>query len=114
MLLIKQVSMPLDTDFDNIKQAVSHVLKVPEKDIISVRLYRKSVDARHKNNIFFCCSFLIEAKNEKALLKRCKNAETYTEKPYRTPNEEAHRHFRARGGRLHVLHGKEFRLNNTL
>lgn len=82
MLLIKQVSMPLDTDFDNIKQAVSHVLKVPEKDIISVRLYRKSVDARHKNNIFFCCSFLIEIKNEKALLKRCKNAETYTEKPY--------------------------------
>lgn len=82
MLLVKQVNLPPETDFDNLIPCVSRALKVPPREIISVRLYRKSIDARHKNNIVFCCSFLVEVKNENTVLKRCKNAEIYAEKPY--------------------------------
>ena len=82
MLLVKQINLPLDTDFDDLIPYVSGALKLKPQDIISLQLYRKSIDARHKNNIVFCCSFLIEAKNENIVLKRCKNAEIYVEKPY--------------------------------
>ena len=66
MLLINNIALPLDTDFSLLKRAVAEAVKTDEKNIISVSLYKKSVDARHKNNVHFCCSVLAEIKNEGA------------------------------------------------
>ena len=57
--------------------------KINISDIESAKLYRKSVDARKKNNVHFCCSLKISVKNnENKILKRIKNANLFEEKSY--------------------------------
>ena len=90
MLIINNVKLPLNTDFDNLKPTVEKIINFK---IDNVYLYRKSVDARRKDNLHFCCSVLVEAKNEQALLKKNKNAATYIYRKYEwqtaknTPNK---------------------------
>ncbi|MBO5210896.1 MAG: FAD-dependent oxidoreductase [Clostridia bacterium] len=82
MFLINNVNLPLETDFKHLKSVMEGYLKTPLK---SVRLYKKSVDARKKDNVHFCCSVLIEASNEQSLLRKNKNASIYKEKEYINP-----------------------------
>ncbi len=79
MILINNLKLPLDTDFDNLKPTVE---KLISQKTDNVHLYKKSVDARKKDNVHFCCSVLVEAKNEQALLKKNKNATLYMNKEY--------------------------------
>ncbi len=80
MLIINNVTLPLDTDFSDAKTLV--LQNTGLKDVTSAYLYKKSVDARHKSNIVFCCSFVVEVKNEAASLKRCKKAQPFNKKEY--------------------------------
>ncbi len=82
MLLLNNVNLPLETDFVNLKSVMEGYLKNPLK---SARLYKRSVDARKKDNVHFCCSVLIECGNEQALLRKNKNASVYNEKEYVNP-----------------------------
>jgi len=84
MILINNVNLPLDTDFENLVFVAAKYLKLNTNEIKSTSLYRKSVDARHKNDIHFCCSLLVELKNqEEKILKRFKNASLYTPSEYK-------------------------------
>lgn len=78
MILLSDIKLPLDTDFSDIKSALS----LKGVNIKSAKLYKKSVDARKKNDIHFCCSVLIETDNDSAALKKLKNARAYTEPTY--------------------------------
>ncbi|MBQ1186532.1 MAG: FAD-dependent oxidoreductase [Clostridia bacterium] len=78
MILVSNINLPLDTDFNNLKSVVSF----KGVNIKSAVLYKKSVDARRKNDVHFCCSVLIEVDNEKNALKRIKNSKIYTEPIY--------------------------------
>lgn len=78
MILINNVNLPLDTDFNNLKNA----LKFKGINIKSGTLYKKSVDARKKSDVHFCCSVLIETDNDKTALKRIKNSKPYNEPVY--------------------------------
>ncbi len=82
MLIINNLNLSLDTDFENLKHFVAKVLKTSVDNVISAKLYRKSVDARHKNNVHFCCSIVAEAKNENRFIKNNKNVAIFTEKEY--------------------------------
>ncbi len=82
MILIKNVNINIDADFNNCKDLVCSYTKLTDVEVLSATLYKKSVDARKKNNIVFCCSFLVDVKNESSVLKRIKNAEPYTKKEY--------------------------------
>ena len=79
MLLINNLKLSLDTDFSNLKPVVEKLLKCQLK---SVKLHRKSVDARRKNDVHFCCSILVEGENEGKILKFNKNATPFTKKEY--------------------------------
>jgi len=79
MIILNNLKLPLDTDFENLKGVVEDILKVKTN---SVTLYKKSVDARRKNDLHFCCSVLIDIKNEQTLLKRNKNAQVFVKKEY--------------------------------
>ena len=79
MLLINNLNLPLDTDFQNLKPSLEKTLKCKLKE---VKLYRKSVDARRKQDVHFCCSVLVSNDNEDKILKFNKNAMPYTEKEY--------------------------------
>ena len=78
MILVNNVRLSLDTDFENLKSVV-HFKGV---NIKSVKLFKKSVDARKKNDIFFCCSLLIGTDNDAAVVKQIKNAKIYEEPIY--------------------------------
>ena len=80
MILINNLKLPLDTDFTDLKSAVQNAIKC---DIVSAKLHRKSVDARRKNDIHFCCSVLVEVKNEEKFLKTHKKASVYKKQKYK-------------------------------
>ena len=54
MILLSNVNLPLDTDFSDLKAISARLLKTDLKNVKTATLYRKSVDARHKNDIKFC------------------------------------------------------------
>ena len=83
MILLNNVMLPLNTDFSHLKGIAAGILKISKENILEVALYRKSVDARKKNNILFCCSLTVKVKgDETKLIKRIKNAQSFEIKPY--------------------------------
>ncbi len=74
MIRAGNIRVPLDFDFTQLRKYCTDKLGIPEKDIRSVKLSKKSVDARKKNDVHFIISLDIEAKNENVLLRRIKNA----------------------------------------
>ena len=83
MLLINNVNLSLDTDFSDLKSYAARALKIDTSAVKSARLYRKSVDARKKSDLHFCCSLLAELNiNESSVLKRAKNAQIYSPREY--------------------------------
>ncbi len=83
MILINNINLPLETDFSNLKEIAANALKTDIQNINSATLHRKSVDARRKNDVHFCCSVLAEVKGqEKQYLKKCKNAQEYNKTDY--------------------------------
>ena len=83
MLLINNVKLSLNTDFSDLKPYAARALKIDVSAVRSARLYRKSVDARKKNEVHFCCSLLAELNiNENRVLKKAKNAQIYSPREY--------------------------------
>lgn len=83
MILVNNVMLPLDTDFGSLESLAAKALKTEKSNIKSARLYRRSVDARKKSNIMFCCSLLVEVSGGKEkILKNCKNAQLFKKEPY--------------------------------
>ena len=77
MIEITEVHAALDDAADEAaclrlgRRAVGSLLRVPERDIASIELHRKSIDARKKNDVHFILSFrvrLTESKREGDLL----------------------------------------------
>lgn len=84
MILIQNVFLPLDFDFSNISTFLASFLKVNESEIKEAELYRKSVDARNKNQISFCCSYTVSLnpKTEAKLIQKNKNISDYRAQKY--------------------------------
>lgn len=83
MIIINNVKLSLDTDFEKLKPIAAKLLRVNEKDIISATLYRKSVDARRKSDVHFCCSITVKTSlNEQKIIKNSKNVSLFSEKKY--------------------------------
>ena len=67
------------------KTIVSETLKIDVKQIKSVNLFKKAIDARKKPDIFYSNTYIVdffESGNEKNILKKKKNALPYVPKPY--------------------------------
>lgn len=83
MILINNLNYSLDINFDSLIDISARELKIGKEKIKSARLYKKSLDARRKNDLYFCCSVLVEVVgNEEQVIKKCKNAQIYTRKEY--------------------------------
>ena len=67
------------------KIIVAETLKVDVKQIKSVNIFKKAIDARKKPNIYYCNTYIIDFFDsgiEKKVLKKNKNAIPYLHKPY--------------------------------
>ncbi len=83
MILVNNVKFSLDTDFNDLLTEVKRHQKFKGIKIESVKLYRKSVDARKKNDVHFCCSVLITVStDENSVIDKLKDAKKYEESPY--------------------------------
>ncbi len=67
MIRINNIKVPLDFDFSDLKKFCAVKFSIPEKNIFSVRLAKKSVDARKKSDVHFIISLDISAKGEKSI-----------------------------------------------
>lgn len=86
MLIVNNVKLPLEADFAFLKDAAAKALKTSPEKIISVSLYRKSVDARRKDNVHFCCTLLVQTADDRSFAKSAKNcAELYLPEEYIWP-----------------------------
>ena len=82
MIRLNNVKITLDCDDKTLKTAAAKELRIDCSSIESVSLFRRSVDARKKDNIFFLCSLDVSINgSEDKILKKAKNASKV--KPYK-------------------------------
>ena len=89
MVRVGNINVPLDFDFSQLERYCTDKLGIPESSLRSVKLSKKSVDARKKNDVHFIISLDISAKNESKLLKRLKNAVSVEKYTYDIPRISA-------------------------
>jgi hypothetical protein len=81
MIRVNNIHLPLDYTDKTVRKKISKQLKIDENAIKSCNIFRRSVDARKKDNIYFLTSVDVElSTNEDKICKRCKDASPV--KPY--------------------------------
>ena len=72
MLKLTGLKMPLDFQQGDLRRAAAQKLRVPERSVVSVKLGKKSVDARKKDQVHFVCAVEVEIDGDenKLLSKR--------------------------------------------
>ena len=85
MLRIDNLKLPVGAKEDKLRAACAHALRVSEEALVSVKLLRRSIDARE--GVKLVCSAAVEVKNESGVLRRCKNknVQPYAPKKYTPP-----------------------------
>ena len=85
MLRISNVKLPLSYAEDDLRRRAANLLGVP---VLECRLFRRSVDARKKNEVHFTATVDVTVDNEGAVLRRCEKSgkvTRVTETPYVIP-----------------------------
>ncbi|MCX7627072.1 MAG: NAD(P)/FAD-dependent oxidoreductase [Methylophilaceae bacterium] len=72
MLRINELKLPLDHPAEALQAAVLDRLGIPATDLLALRIYKRSTDARKRDAILFIYSVDVEVKNELAILERLK------------------------------------------
>ena len=85
MIRVGGIRVSLDTDLSDLEAICEKKLKIKRERLRSVRLAKKSIDARKKSDVHFLISLDIEANGEEKLLKILKNASAYEKSVYNIP-----------------------------
>ena len=74
MIRINNIKLKLDYTDSDIERAVIKELRVDKKAIDNISLFRRSVDARHKNDVHFIATLDVKLNtNENSALSKCKS-----------------------------------------
>ncbi len=71
MIRIQNIRMPLDYTDKDLQQAAAKKLHIPIREIITLQVRRRSVDARKRGKVSFLFSLDIAVKQEHSILKKC-------------------------------------------
>lgn len=83
MIRVNNIHLDLNYDDNTVRKAVAKQLRVEQSCIKSCSIFRRSVDARKKDNIFFLTSVDVELNiNEEKVCRKCKNAAIAPEYSY--------------------------------
>lgn len=86
MLRINQLKLPVGHSTAELKQAILHLLRISEDELLDFQIFRRSIDARKKPQIFYVYTLDVKALREEKLLKRLKNkVQKITSIRYETP-----------------------------
>ena len=81
MIRINQIKLPINYTEGMLEKKVCKILKAERSDILSIKIVKRSIDARKKPEIFYSITAEVEAKKEGMLVKRAKNNQiTLTER----------------------------------
>ncbi len=83
MIRINEVKQSLDSTKEDLFRACKKILKLQDEQIKSMTIYRKSVDSRKKDNVFFCYSVDVEiVGDEEKIIKRLNSNKLTLVEPY--------------------------------
>lgn len=84
MIRLNDVKLPLDYNDKTIKKAAAKQLKVEQSQLSDVRIFRRSIDARKKDNITFIATLDVKLKcDENSVLRRCASNKINIVSPYK-------------------------------
>lgn len=84
MIRLSNVKLRLGYNDKDIKEAVTKQLRINEASILNISLYRRSIDARHKNDVHFITTLDVQLKtNENAVISKAKNKNAIICEKYR-------------------------------
>ena len=84
MLRVSDIKLPLDYNDNKLKILSAKQLNINADKIKSVKLFRRSIDARHKDNINFTATVDVELNiDENSVLRRCKSNKIHALEEYR-------------------------------
>lgn len=84
MIRISNIKLKPGYNDSDIKNAVLKELRVDNKSIDSISLYRRSIDARHKNDVHFIATLDVKVNNdEKRVLSKANNKNAIVVEEYR-------------------------------
>ncbi len=74
MIRIRQIKIPIEEYNENkLKEYIAKKIKCKEKDIQEIKINKKSIDARHKPNLFYVLEVDIDSMKEREILKSNKH-----------------------------------------
>ena len=88
MILVRSLRLEVGEDVSALKKRAAKKLKIQPNDIKELRLVKRSLDARRKNDIHYTCSAAVSvAGNEARIIARAKTADAaqYEEPVYNIP-----------------------------
>ncbi len=88
MIRIQNLRLPLNYSEHDLYLAAAKKLRIPEGNITSLKVRRRSVDARRRDAVSFLFSLDLSVKQEAQLLKKCSrdnDIQPVTETPYTIP-----------------------------
>ena len=89
MLIINNCFVEHSFNFNNVLPFVAKYLNLKPQNIKSAKLHKRSIDARNKRKVQFCCSFLVELgtyEDEFLNKTHLKNVTKYNKKEYTVPS----------------------------
>lgn len=83
MIRINEIKLSLDDDESLLKSKAAKILKINEKYIESYTIFKKSVDARKKDDVHFTYALdVIISLDEEQIVNKCKSGKVQIVKPY--------------------------------
>lgn len=73
MLRLTEIKLPLDHNDNDLREAILKKLGISTEALLSYSIFKRSFDARKKNDIFLVYSVDAEVANEAAVLKKSRN-----------------------------------------
>lgn len=81
MIRVRQIKTPLNHDNEEfIKSSLSHILKVPIKEIKKISIVKKSLDARKKDNVYYVYEVDVSIDSEDKILRKNKSKDIFKTK----------------------------------
>lgn len=86
MIRVREIKISITDDFDSvIKKKISKKIGIKTSDILSIKINKRSIDARDKKNILFVYELDLEVLNEDVILKKNKNVILVEDEEYKVP-----------------------------
>ena len=82
MIRVPEIKLPLDSTKQDLLFYTAKQMKIDAKEVQSIQLVKRSIDARNKQNIHFICTVDVTLNRESVFMKHNKNSKIKYVIPY--------------------------------